>query len=105
MTNEITTEAGMTGAEMRREFAELSEALPALVRAAEQTAQKLEAAQERLDGIDADQWHGKPSGALAGALSAVQTAEIEAARAKLALGANHRRRLELVQRLRALVTA
>lgn len=95
----------MTREEIVVELRGLAAALPVLTKAQEETSRALLEARERLDAIDQDQWRGKPSGALAGALSAVAGAEAENTRAKLALGANHRRRLELVRRLRALVAA
>ena len=94
-----------TAEQMRHELGRLSKALPALTKTQEDTTRALWAAQERVDAIDVNLWCGKPSGALKGALEVLKNAEAENARAKDALAANHRRRLELVQKLRGLVAA
>jgi hypothetical protein len=105
-TAQITNECGtMTSDEMRYELGRLSEALPGLTKAQEDTTRTLWAAQERVDSVDVNLWCGKPTGTLKAALEALQSADAACAQAKAALGQNHRRRLELVQRLRALVAA
>lgn len=90
----------MTTMEAQHELAALAESLSGLTTAAEATARGLDTAQERLEGIDSNLYHGRVSGRLASALEDFKAAEEGHRRATSELVAARRRQAELLKTLR-----